>query len=113
MTINDALQSLVADLAAEGIADPLAEPLTLAAVWHDLCHLTGEPLPSEVAALLDGPRPIRPVSPPRNRRGRCARCGRASPAASRSEWMATAMPRRASRSAPVAPRPTRSMLGAC
>jgi len=31
MTINDALQSLVADLAAEGIADPLAEPLTLAA----------------------------------------------------------------------------------
>ncbi len=73
MTINDALQSLVADLAAEGIADPLAEPLTLAAVWHDLCHLTGEPLPSEVAALLDGPRPIRPVlAAPKPTRPVCA-----------------------------------------
>ena len=61
MTVNDALQSLAADLAAEGIADPLAEPITLAALWHDLCRIAGEPLPSDVVALLDGPRMIRPI----------------------------------------------------
>lgn len=61
MTINDALQALAADLAAEGMADPLAEPITLAALWHDLCQLTGESLPNDVAALLDSPRPIRPI----------------------------------------------------
>ena len=73
MMINDALQALAADLAAEGIADPLAEQFTLAALWHDLCHLTGEALPADVAALLDGPRPIRPVlAAPKPTRRVCA-----------------------------------------
>lgn len=50
--MNAALFSLVADLYAEGVEDPLAEPLTLAAVWADLCALAHEPLPPVVARYL-------------------------------------------------------------
>ena len=64
MTINDALHALADELAADGVPDPLAQPLTLALVWHDLCRLAGEPLPPEVAALVAAPMPLprpRPV----------------------------------------------------
>ncbi len=54
MMIDDAMRSLVAELAAGGVPAPLARPFTLAALWDDLARLAGEPTPPEVLALLDG-----------------------------------------------------------
>ena len=39
---------LVADMQAEGIVDPLGEPLTLVAVLHDLFTIAGAPVPAEI-----------------------------------------------------------------
>jgi len=61
MTINETLRALVAEMTAGDVPDPLAQPVTLALVWADLCRLAGEPLPAEVAALLDAPTPLRRV----------------------------------------------------
>ncbi len=52
-TITDLMQTLVADLAAEGVPHPAAHPFTLAVLWADLCRLAGEEPPAEVLALLD------------------------------------------------------------
>ncbi len=60
-TINDTLRALVAEMAAGDVPDPLAQPCTLALVWADLARLAGEPLPAEVATLLDAPTPLRRV----------------------------------------------------
>jgi len=57
--INDTLRALVAEMAAGDVPDPLAQPFTLALIWADLARLAGEPLPSEVAALVDAPIPLR------------------------------------------------------
>jgi hypothetical protein len=54
MTINDAMNALVNDLAAGDVPDPLAQRFTLANVWYDLCRLSGEPVPALVAALVEG-----------------------------------------------------------
>lgn len=54
-SINGLMASLVAELVeAEGGAgfDPLAERLTLLAVWSDLCRLAGEPLPACIRRAL-------------------------------------------------------------
>jgi len=48
------MRALVGELHAEGIPDPLGQPLALWAVWADLCRLAAEPTPREVAARLDG-----------------------------------------------------------
>jgi len=56
-TINDTLHALVAEMAEGDVPDPLAQPCTLALVWADLARIADEPLPPDVAALLDGPRP--------------------------------------------------------
>ena len=61
MGINATLLALVDELMHDGIADPLGECFTLAHLWADLARLAEEPLPADVAALLDGPRPLRPV----------------------------------------------------
>ncbi len=61
MSINATLLALVEELTNDGIADPLGECFTLAHLWADLARLAAEPLPADVAALLDGPRPIRPI----------------------------------------------------
>ena len=53
-TVTAAMRALVAELRAEGIPDPLGQPLALWAVWADLCRLADEPTPREVAARLDG-----------------------------------------------------------
>jgi hypothetical protein len=53
-TVNDLLRGLLAELRAEGIPDPLGQPLALWAVWADVCRLAGEPTPREVAERLDG-----------------------------------------------------------
>ncbi len=55
MTITDALHALCAELAADGVPAPLAQPFTLAALWSDLATIAGEDLPPDVAALLDQP----------------------------------------------------------
>ena len=52
MTINDLLTMLCEELAAEGVPDVLAQPVTLAALWDDLARLAGEPLPRWVAAAV-------------------------------------------------------------
>ena len=48
-SINSLMAALVAELAEaedDTTFDPLAERLTLLAVWADLCRLAGEPLPA-------------------------------------------------------------------
>ena len=55
LTVSRALEMLVAELAAEEIAAPLAQRLTLASVAADLCRLAGERIPDAVADALDGP----------------------------------------------------------
>ncbi len=64
MTIDEAMRALVAELAAGGVPAPLAQDFTLAALWDDLARLAGEPVPPEVAALLDG-RGTGPMQPSR------------------------------------------------
>jgi len=63
MTINDAMRALIAEMAAGDVPDPLGQPCTLALVWADLCRLTAEPLPPEVAALIDAQIPLRRLRP--------------------------------------------------
>lgn len=48
---------LVEELQAEGLADPLAETFTLAAIWDDLARLAGETPPPAVRRRFedDGP----------------------------------------------------------
>lgn len=58
-TINETLRALIAEMAAGDVPDPLAQPCTLALVWADLARLAGEPLPAEVAVLIDAPIPLR------------------------------------------------------
>ncbi len=58
MAINAILEALCDELAADGVPAPLAQSLTLAAVWYDLCRLAGEEPPAAVAALLDGPEGV-------------------------------------------------------
>lgn len=53
--INDMMRAIVAEVAEEGVADPIGEQFTLAFVWADLCRLSGEALPPEVLAALDEP----------------------------------------------------------
>jgi len=65
MRLNALLRALVDELAADGVPDPLAQPLTLALVWADLARLAGEPLPPEVAAMIAAPVPsLRYSTPP-------------------------------------------------
>ena len=53
--IAEAFTALSDELLAEGIAVPLAQPLTVGLVWADLCAHTGEEPPAAVLALLDRP----------------------------------------------------------
>lgn len=52
--INGYLSVLVDELRAEGIADPLAQPITLAALWDDLAVIAGEAPPASVREYLGG-----------------------------------------------------------
>ena len=47
MGINAIMATLVEELVAGGMADPLGEPLTLAALWADVARIGGEPLPEQ------------------------------------------------------------------
>ena len=58
MSITEALHALCAELAADGVPHPLAQPLTLAALWADLATIAGEDVPAAVAALVDEPRDL-------------------------------------------------------
>ncbi len=62
MTLNVLMAALCAELAADGVPAPLAQPLTLAAVWFDLARLAGEEPPADVAALLDQPLDLAAVA---------------------------------------------------
>ena len=55
MRINDILEALRDELAADGVPAPLGQSFTLAALWCDLVRLAGEDVPPAVAALLDAP----------------------------------------------------------
>jgi len=52
MTINALMAALVAELAAEEVATPLAQRFTLANIWADLARLAGEALPPEALAVV-------------------------------------------------------------
>ncbi len=62
MTITEALHALCAELAADGVPAPLAQPFTLAVLWHDLARLAGEDVPPAVAALVDAPLDLAAVA---------------------------------------------------
>ena len=55
--INRCMALLVEELPAEGIPDPLAEELTLGALWDDLCRLSGEAPPAAVRRMIEGESP--------------------------------------------------------
>jgi len=57
--VTAALTALLEELAAE-IPDVLTETFTFAGLWADLARLAGEPLPADVAAVLDAPLDIMP-----------------------------------------------------
>lgn len=54
-TLTALMAALVAELEAEDIPAPLHQDFCLATVYADLARLAGEPVPPEVAAILDGP----------------------------------------------------------
>jgi len=64
IVINQLMAALYAELAAEEIPQPLAQRFTLATVWADLARLAGEPVPRDVAAVLDTPIGFVPVAGP-------------------------------------------------
>ncbi len=55
MTLNQLMTTLAAELAEGGVPDPLQQRFRLDFVWIDLCRLAGEPLPAEIAGVLDRP----------------------------------------------------------
>ncbi len=57
--VTAALTALYAELAEE-IPDALIESFTFAGLWADLCRIAGEPLPADVAAVLDASMPLPP-----------------------------------------------------
>jgi hypothetical protein len=61
MTINQAMPALVAELEEGDVPDPLSQQFRLSFVWADLARLAGEPIPAQVAALLDEPMHAVPV----------------------------------------------------
>ena len=50
--LPDLIDLYLAELLADGVPDPLAQPFTLAAVLEDLCRLAGCPVPLAVAATM-------------------------------------------------------------
>lgn len=50
--INTLMRAFVAELAAEGVPDPLEQELTFAALCDDLCRLAGEVTPPFIGHLL-------------------------------------------------------------
>ncbi len=62
MPITAALTALYAELAEE-IPDVLTESFTFAGLWADLCRIAGEPVPRDVAAVLDAPLDLVPSLP--------------------------------------------------
>ncbi len=56
--INRCMMLLAEELRAEGISDPLTVSFTLAAIWDDLCRLTGETPPGAVRQLYEGDSPL-------------------------------------------------------
>ncbi len=65
--INALMQALLAELVADDVPDPLAQPFTLGAIWDDLCRLAGETSPPMLAVLLrqedDRPAAAPPIHP--------------------------------------------------
>ncbi len=56
--INRCMMLLTEELRAEGISDPLTESFTLAAIWDDLCRLTGETPPAAIRQLYESDSPL-------------------------------------------------------
>ena len=53
MSVNDAMERLVDELADGDVPSALTQPLTLGLVWADLCRLAGEELPLAVRLMVD------------------------------------------------------------
>jgi hypothetical protein len=58
--INAAMAALIEELGDE-IPDILTAEFSLACLWTDLCRIAGEPVPRDVAAVLDAPLDLAPV----------------------------------------------------
>jgi len=65
------MAALYAELAEE-IPNVLTESFTFAALWADLARIAGEPVPRDVAVVLDAPLDLVPVAVPEFPRGNAA-----------------------------------------
>ncbi len=63
MPITAALTALLEEL-AEDVPDVLSTSFTFATLWQDLCRIAGEPVPRDVAAVLDAPLDLVPPAVP-------------------------------------------------
>lgn len=61
--VTAALTALYAELAEE-IPDVLSTRFTFATLWADLARIAGEPVPRDVAAVLDAPLGLVPLAVP-------------------------------------------------
>ena len=61
--INRCMELLLDELIAEGVADPLAQPLMLAAIWEDLCRLADEEPPARVRRIISEESGARSLAP--------------------------------------------------
>ena len=61
--VTAALTALYEELAEE-LPDALSTRFTFATLWADLCRVAGEPVPRDVAAVLDAPLDAIPVAVP-------------------------------------------------
>jgi hypothetical protein len=59
-SLNAVMSALYEELAAE-IPDVLTQEFSFAALWADLARVAGEPVPRDVAAVLDAPLGFVPV----------------------------------------------------
>jgi hypothetical protein len=64
--INAVMTALLEELGDE-IPDILNAEFSLACLWADLCRIAGEPVPADVAAVLDAPLGFVPVMVPEGR----------------------------------------------
>ncbi len=62
--VTRALTALLHELAEE-IPDVLNQEFSFATIFADLCRMAGEPVPRDVAAVLDAPVPLAPPVPVR------------------------------------------------
>jgi len=55
MMVNLIMRMLAYELEARGIPDPLRQYMRFSDLWAELCRLYGEPIPPDIAAIINEP----------------------------------------------------------